>query len=240
MEPINPNLFSSTLDIFDNGFEFEEFAQVFLSQVIGYEFIPHGGIKDKGIDGLKTVLMKQGREKDIYQVSIQKDYISKIDDTIEKLKSIKYDRLFYVTNQEIREKEELQEKYYEDKQINLVIYDKKWFVVNINHSDGTINAFHIYIKSHLMGYELPGSSFELINVENDPRLFVFLRQQVDSDGNNPDVLKELIHSLILFSLENTDPDQSIVRTKKEIIDFINKNISKILITILQLLMSCLR
>jgi hypothetical protein len=144
MEPIDPTFFSSTLDIFTNGTEFEEFAQVFLSQVIGYEFIPHGGIKDKGIDGLETIIMRRGREKDIYQVSIQKDYIRKIDDTIDKLKPINYDRLIYVTNQEIKDKEAIQEKYYDNKNINLTIYDKKWFVVHINDSIGTINAFHIY------------------------------------------------------------------------------------------------
>ncbi|MHB0929441.1 MAG: hypothetical protein ACYC3W_11185 [Candidatus Nanopelagicales bacterium] len=222
MDLIDPVMFASTLDVFTDGFEFEEFAQVFLSQVIGYEFLPHGGIKDRGIDGLETVLMKKGREKDIYQASIQKDYISKIDDTVKKIGKIKYDRLFYVTNQEIRDKEALQEKYYEEKNVNLTIYDKKWFVININHSDGTINAFHIYIKSHLIGYGLPGSSFKLLNVEKDPRLFVFLRQQVDNDGTNSDILRELIRSLILYSLENTDPDKNRVCTKEEIIIFINE------------------
>lgn len=221
MEPIDPTLFSSTLDIFTNGTEFEEFAQVFLSQVIGYEFIPHGGIKDKGIDGLETIIMRRGREKDIYQVSIQKDYIRKIDDTIDKLKSINYDRLIYVTNQEIKDKEAIQEKYYDNKNINLTIYDKKWFVVHINDSNGTINAFHIYIKSHLDGFKLPGSSFDLMNIENDPRLFVFLRQQIDNENEITDILHELIHSLILYSLENTDPDKNIVCSKDEILAFIH-------------------
>jgi hypothetical protein len=49
----------------EDGYLFERLAQDLLAAIIGVTFVPLGGTKDKGIDGLRYV----------YQVSIQKQYV---------------------------------------------------------------------------------------------------------------------------------------------------------------------
>jgi hypothetical protein len=53
------------LERIEDGYLFERFAQDLLAATIGATFVPLGGTKDKGIDGLRYV----------YQLSIQKQYI---------------------------------------------------------------------------------------------------------------------------------------------------------------------
>ncbi len=55
MSGIDPEAMRYALKKIKDGFIFESFAQEFLSQKLGYEFIPAGGIKDRGIDGLEHV-----------------------------------------------------------------------------------------------------------------------------------------------------------------------------------------
>ena len=55
MTGIDPAACKFALSRIEDGFVFENFAQTFLAPVLGHSFLPVGGIKDKGIDGLNHI-----------------------------------------------------------------------------------------------------------------------------------------------------------------------------------------
>ena len=63
----------------------------------------------------------------------------------------------------------------------------------------------IFIDQHLRKYQNPGEGFVVSNYISDPRLYVYLMQQIDRDNEIDDLNEKLIDSLILYSLRDTDP-----------------------------------
>jgi hypothetical protein len=218
MSEINVDAFKYALSIVNDGWIFENFAQSFLSSVFNYEFMPAGGSKDKGIDGLSHVFYRKGFIKQIYQISTEKDCIGKIKRSIEALNDnkIKYDKLTYVTNREIKNKDSIIDKVLDSQYVNIRIFDLTWFTANLNSSEGTRNAFLTYIKSNMHEYNQVGKSYIVSGMDTDSRIFVFLRQQLESKGNHYQIDDLLADSLILFALEGTDPDKKIFRSVQEV------------------------
>jgi len=56
MEAIDPRAFEFSLSKIEDGNIFEKFVQDLLCQILGTQFNPIGGKKDKGIDGLERCL----------------------------------------------------------------------------------------------------------------------------------------------------------------------------------------
>lgn len=206
-----------------DGFLFERFALAFLSSRLGYKFTPVGGTKDKGIDGLKFINKRDGFDKTIYQISTELDSKGKIDDSISKLKKNdkSLDRFFYVTSRDVRDKDILIDNAYNNHSTNLVIWDLAWFVSNANYNQGTIIAYKTYIKDNLQEIAAPGKSIIVSNLDSDSRLFVFLRQQMDRQGDEIRLNDLLADSLILYALEGTDPDKEIAMNRSEILEKVN-------------------
>lgn len=223
---VDLNIFRAALSKIDDGNVFENFAKQFLSNILGYDFIPVGGVKDRGIDGLESILKRKDQERSIYQISIQKTYEDKIRESIRKLvrNNIALDRFYYVTNQDVKNKDLIQDEMYEEFQLPTTIYDINWFAVNVNSKISTVNTYKTFIDTYLHEFEKPGKSYVVSDLVGDPRLFVFLRQQWDSqkDVNNIDEI--LCDTLILYALENTDPDKSELLTSTEIKSRIAKTI----------------
>jgi hypothetical protein len=48
---IDQKEFDYVIEKIDDGFIFEAFGYEFLAAVLGYDFIPTGGTKDRGVDG---------------------------------------------------------------------------------------------------------------------------------------------------------------------------------------------
>jgi hypothetical protein len=218
MEEVNPDSFKFALSIINDGWVFEGFAQSFLSAVFNYEFIPVGGVGDKGIDGLLHTFSRKSFNKQIFQLSTELDTEGKITNSIEKLikNNIKLQSFTYVTNRSIKSKDILASKLFDKYAIPVTIFDVDWFCINSNSSQGTRNAYYTYIKSNLKEYDKPGKSYVVSNSETDSRIFVFLRQQFDSRVVDVKINDLLADSLILFSLEGTDPDLSKFKSKDEI------------------------
>jgi hypothetical protein len=97
--------------------------------------------------------------------------------------------------------------------------DVRWFGLNINHSTNTIRLFQKLEDENLHIYAKPNTGFELINVK-DPRIFVFLRQQVERSEYTAHLDELLVDTLIFLALDDTDPDKDILRTKSEILTLI--------------------
>ncbi len=143
------------------------------------------------------------------------DKLKKTLDTLVENK-INFDRLTYVTNQDVKDKDllidSLSEKY--NKQVN--IYDLSWFSKKVNHSDATINLYNAFIDSYLHEFTKPGKTVVFANLEEDPGLFVFLRQQWEENKERQNIDEILADTLILYVLEDTDPDKNIFKTATEI------------------------
>jgi hypothetical protein len=209
MIAIHPDALETALLRLSDGNLFERFAKAFLASYLGYDFIPAGGIHDKGIDGFERAHTRKDAGSFIYQISIDQDWRLKIIDSIQKLKDhkIKVDAFYYVTNRAVKNKEPLIDELVERFHVPVTIYDLDWFKFHVNSSEQTINAYRIWLESNFHEYTHPGKSFELADLTGDPRLFVFLRQEVDTYGNKQRLDAILVDSLILFALEGTDPDR---------------------------------
>ena len=224
MTGIDPQAFSFAMEQINDGFIFEKFAQDFLGKVLGYSFLPVGGIKDRGIDGLEYIFHRDGFERAIYQMSIDKYPKRKIEDTVKKLKRnhVKFDRLVYVTNIVVKNKDILVDNFFDTHNISLLIYDQPWLSSHVNDSIATVRAYHIFVDSHLHKFAKPGTTFEVADFTADPRIYSFLRQQWEENRTHTDLSEVLVDSLILLALEDTDPDQGAMLNKEQILSKINE------------------
>ena len=225
-ELVDPKAFAFALGHIDDGFVFEEFCHQFVSQVLGHELVPAGGIKDRGIDALSHVFERQRFSRWIYQSSIEKDPQNKIEKTASALakNQIEYDILHYVTNQLVDKKDRVIADYFEAHAKPLQIYDLAWLSANANHNSGTQNAFRVFASRYLHQYQLPGAGYVVSDLVADPRLYVFLRQQWERSPGE-DLQAVLADTLILFALEDTDPDQGKLKRTDEILADIASRIS---------------
>lgn len=218
MHEIDIKSFEFALSKIDDGFLFETFSNSFLNAVLGHSFIPVGTTKDKGIDGFQHIFCRNDRTKSIYQISTELDCEGKIQNTINKLKENKvvFDRLYYVTNRKINNKDVISEKLSDNNDITVTIFDLLWFKSNANHSEATINSYNIFVDSHLHEFIKPGKTVVVGNLDTDSRIYVYLREQVEGKISEKKLDKSLADALILFALEGTDPDKEILKTKDEI------------------------
>ncbi len=208
------------LSLIKDGNIFEQFSQDLLAKVLGYTFIPAGGIRDRGIDGLEHTFSREGLERTVYQSSIERDYKAKIKDTIETLRKnkIRVNQLVYVSNQQIPKKDVLQDELVQKYKIPINIYDLDWLALHINDSDQTIRSFNIFVDSQLHEFNRPGKSYTVTNLELDPRVYIYLRQQVEERQDDLKLDEILVDTLILYSLEDTDPDRGILLKRDEILE----------------------
>ena len=224
MDAVHADVFEFAMKKIKDGFVFERFAQDLLCQIVGQEFLPIGGVGDRGIDGLEHCFTPKGVSRTVYQLSIEADSPSKIRNTLAKLRENDIDcaRFIYVTNQIITDQDKLVESLYEEFQVTVIPRDLAWLRGNVNKTEGTIRTFHAFIESNMHQITKPGMSYELTALEHDPHIFVFLRQQWERYGDK-ELLDELLtDSLIILALEGTDPEQNIFRSRQEILDRIRE------------------
>jgi len=221
---IDPEAFEYAISKIDDGFIFEVFVQAFLSGLIGYEFIPVGGSKDKGIDGILHISRIHSDDKTIIQTSTESNIKGKIEDTILKLNKngVKFTRLRYVTNRNVSSIDLIIEELFSKYEKQITINDIKWLTSNCNDNEAVINSYRVFSDKYLYEYKVPGNVKVVANLDEDPRLFVFLRQQFDSKRVDIDLDDLLVDALIIYSLEGTDPDKCIFLKK----DLIKEKISK--------------
>ncbi|MBI5675050.1 MAG: hypothetical protein HZC48_04340 [Nitrospirae bacterium] len=166
MTGIDVKAFEYVMGKIDDGNLFERFASEYLSQILSYNFNPVGGLKDRGIDGLEHRFTRNGFNRYIYQTSIEKNCFNKLEQTIEKLlnNKIEFDRIIFVTNQVFPNKDNAIDVLYEKYQKGVQIYDLPWLSSKINHSEGTIRVFHVFVDSHMHQFSKPGKSYEISNL----------------------------------------------------------------------------
>jgi len=218
MDGVDPKAFEFALSRIEDGFVFENFANTFLAAILGYNFIPVGGLKDRGIDGLEHIYHREGYERNIYQISIEKHCEGKLETTISKLKKNKaiFDQLYFVTNQNFPNKDKFIDEMYDRYRKNVHIYDLTWLSSRVNSSPATVNIYQTFIQSYLHEFNKPGRSYVVSNLVDDPRLFVFLRQQWEGNKRDHGLDEILADTLIIYSLEGTNPELGIFKNTAQI------------------------
>src|SRR4051812_22406242 len=112
----------------------------------------------------------------------------------------------------------LEEKLSSGLKVNIRIRPKSYIVAHINNSRGTMAAFQSYLNSAVdylrqMGTANPTASFTF----KDTVLCTFLSQEVARRRGKQKLMVTLVDTLILWSLETSDPDKRLFLTKKEIL-----------------------
>lgn len=224
MDTVDRQAFSFVLANIRDGDLFESFAQEFLAGVLGCAFQPVGGMHDRGIDGLEHLFAQHGSSRTVYQASIEKQPKAKVERTIEALKkhNVQFDLLCYVTNVDVKDKDILEDQLLESTGVNVRLWDHNWFVTRVNTKDETVRTYHTFVKQYLHEYATPGSTYEVADLELDPRIYVFLRQQMETSAVGQNIEEVLVDALILFALEGTDPDEQIFMNAEEVIDRIHE------------------
>lgn len=213
-----PDAIRYALSQIKDGTIFENFILDFLSKIFGYQFIPAGGLKDRGIDGLEHTFHRRELKRTVYQISIEKDFKAKIKDTLDKLqrKKVKLTQFVYISNQQIHEKDLLQDELVESYKLPINIYDLDWLANHVNDSDSTIRSFNIFVESYFHEFNKPGKAYAVTKLELDPRVYVYLRQQVEEKQNDLKLDEILADTLILYALGETDPDKGIFLKRDQI------------------------
>ena len=215
---VDEKAFEYALGRIDDGFLFERFAQEFLASILGYTFIPAGGLHDRGIDGLQHISTSNGLLRQVFQMSIEKAPSQKLRGTLRKLtqNNIEFDNLVFVTNQKFPNQDLILDQLINQYNKNVRIYDLAWFSARVNTTSTTINLYHSFISENLHEFNQPGKSFQFANLESDPRLYVFLRQQWEEKRKDLALDAILADTLILYCLEGTDPEKGLIKSADQI------------------------
>ncbi|WP_263819153.1 hypothetical protein [Salinibacter sp.] len=204
----------------EDGDLFETFAQNILSSEIGQSFIPHGGLKDQGIDGLNHIIHPTGNERIIYQISTSSRAEDKVLESADKLNEndIDYEQLKYVTNEKVPNKEAISINAFDKHGANVQCRDIEWITNVISTNDRAFSYYESFIDSYMHKFATSNSyDIELNDDISDPRVYVYLRQQWDDSRKGKDVSNALTDGLILYALEGTDPEKGELMSKEEII-----------------------
>lgn len=225
MKSIKSDSFEFAMSQIGDGNVFEVFIQNLLCLIEGVEFHPVGGLKDKGKDGFdsKGMFHPEHKIKDVYQVSIDQNPKAKVARTLKTLigNGIDFDCLTYVTNQKVKNSDEIMKAMHSEYAKMVIIRDLAWLRGHINESEATIRLYGTFIKSHLHDFVSETTVPQYADFVSDPRIFVFLRQQWETHGHEEKLDQLITDSLILFSLEGTDPDQKIFMARNQIMDQIS-------------------
>ena len=208
------------------GRDFEKFVHAFLSAIIGVKYLPLGGVHDGGADAFKDAGLYEGTQPNtFYQTSIQENHKAKVRHTVKRLRESGRDpRSFvYVTAQVIRMLDKDEEALTQETGVFVRIRDAGWIVANINHSNATIAAFVSFLKPHLAFLGNVGAATLIENPKHlDSRaVCVFLGQEVERRSRSK-LIESVSDSLILWSLEGTNPDKGVLATRTDIVQRIEE------------------
>ena len=204
------------------GGDFEKFVNAFLPAITGIKYVPLGGVHDGGADAFQDTGLYEGAlPTTFYQASIQENHRAKIRHTVKRLRESGRDprSLVYVTAQTIKMLDKDEEILTQETEVFVRIRDAGRIVAHINHSNATTAAFVTFLHPHLSFLARLGGTTLIENPKHlDSRaVCVFLGQEVQRRSSKSKLIESVSDSLILWSLENTDPDKGILATRADIV-----------------------
>lgn len=211
MDTVDPRVIEIALSRV-GGTDFENFAQGFFASTLGVDYLPMGGTHDGGADGAfdDRLYLAAGTQK-FMQASITADPKTKIRGTIKRLREFGREprSLIYATSQKITLIDQMQEELNDDMNCRVVIRDGNFFQHQINGTPGALQAYKAYVAGAASYLENVGTANTLHSIPGLPSktLCVFLGQELDRRRGKSELLEAVADSLILWSLEGTDPQK---------------------------------
>lgn len=220
METVDPRIIEIALSRV-GGTDFENFAQGFFASTMGADYVPMGGFHDGGADGaLDDRVYEATGTKKFMQASISADAKTKIRKTVRRLFEFGRDpkSLIYATNQKLTLIDQLQEELSDELNCRIVVRDRSYFQHQINRTPGALQSYKAYVAGAASYLDGIGAADMVQPVQGLPAktLSVFLGQELDRRRGKGELLESVADSLILWSLEGTDPDKKNFLTIEEI------------------------
>lgn len=185
-----------------------------------------------GDGGRDSELFSDGK-KVAFQYSVSKNFESKINNTVDKLKKNfpSYFILVYLTNFNIGSKgDKLKAKILKEHSIVLDIRDKNWFIERLHGSAGNIaiveEIIEKYVKPLVKNYTQPGQRQYALTFLEAQAATVYLGLQLEDVTTKRNLTKLSFEALIRAALRDTDSEHRI--KKEDIYNFIfsNTNINR--------------
>lgn len=221
MRTIDHNIVDIALDRVDAG-GFENFSQAFFATTLGLNFIPLGGMHDGGAEGYIADPVYAAENETFLQASKQEDHKAKIRQTAKRLREFGRTpkKIIYASSNVIKFIDKDEHDLSMELGLTVAIRDKKYFVTHINNSEQTVQAFDSYLRPATLFLEkIGGNSLLNENPQLPPRsLCVFLQQEIENRAGNSQLLESVVDSLILWSLEETDPQTGRFMSRQQILE----------------------
>jgi hypothetical protein len=216
---VHPDLVRVSLERIE-GTPFERFAQEFLSAAFGTQFVPLGGMQDGGADGLFE--REEGQQPDHFmQASVQADYRGKVRETVARLRSAgrTVRELTFASSQRVPKVDLVEQELSQELDLALRIRDRVYFENHINLDQRTREAFSHHLRPALAFLEHIGASpmHGALPEGASTAVYVFLRQELDRQGGDLGLLDATVDALIIWALEETDPDSGKLLSRGEIL-----------------------
>lgn len=220
MDTVDPRVIEIALSRV-GGTDFENFAQGFFAATLGADYVPMGGFHDGGADGaLDDRLFEAAGTQKFMQASISAEPKAKIRKTLKRLREFGRDpkSLMYATSQKLTFIDQIQEELSDELDCRIVIRDGHYFQHQINGTPGALQAYKSYVAGAASYLDGVGAADTIRAIQGLPAktLCVFLGQELDRRRGKSDLLEAVADSLILWSLEGTDPDKGVFLTLEEI------------------------
>jgi hypothetical protein len=203
-----------------SGSEFETFAKSLFSSLEGVNFAPTGGVHDGGADGIVSSIFEDGKPDTFYQFTIQENHRDKIRSTVKRLKEVGRTpkRLIFVTSRHIALPDIEEDELDAELGVRIRIRSRAYLIGQINFSSQTQSAFKNHLSHKLDFLRQPGSAALITKKPHiaDPSVYVFLQQESRNRTNKLGMVQDLTDSLIIWSLNETNPDKGIFFTTEEI------------------------
>lgn len=209
--------------------EFERFGQAFYAALEGTDFVPLGGSGDGGADALLDRSLFETRDQSrVLQISKQADFRAKVSHTVRRLRE--YGRapssLTYLTSRSIQNLDTEEDRLSTAQGLRVRLRDSRYIESHVNRSAASRAAARSYV--------LPAASFlneigarPIISPSDDlpaASLCAFVGQEIENRRGNTALLESVTDSLVLWALNDTDPEKGVFKTRNEILAEIERSL----------------
>lgn len=204
--------------------EFEKYSQTVLGALIGPTFKPLGGHKDGGADGFVDldIWVQADRPNRFFQASKTLDVEKKIKETLARLREVKRepDLLYYASSLVVPYIDKLELDLSDELGVTVKIYDRNFFAQRANTSKDVEAAGVQYLRPAVNFLEeIAAPSYPVQPVfQNAQAVCAFLSHELERRIGTTKTLEGVCDGLLIWALEETDPEAGKLLTQKQILD----------------------
>ncbi|WP_222311472.1 hypothetical protein [Rhizobium leguminosarum] len=204
--------------------EFEKYSQTMLGALVGPSFKPLGGHKDGGADGFvdADIWEQVDKQTRFFQASKTLDVEKKIRDTIARLKDVgrEPNLLYYSSSLVVPYIDKLEMMLSDELGATIKIYDRNWFAQRASFNNDVEAAFGQYLRPAVQFLEdIAAPSYPVEPVfQNAQAVCAFLSHELERRIGTTKTLEGVCDGLLIWALEETDPDAGKLLTEKQILE----------------------